>query len=183
MQAQNDGMNAVPAATIGNMLVAIVTYAYYGWNAVGGAVAARNTARFSSAVFALALASRFHSRFGRDYVPVIKAFVAAHIVHFATVIAFHAILGKLTTPMFWGVSSTGAILLTATALTITKMPRTHLALTYVVWLAFMLALGSGVAQKPLLEGPFFAMVALAMVTHLANVFRTRKLPASAASAS
>lgn len=170
---------SILVATAANIVVAIATYAYYGWNAVGGAVAARNTARLSSVFFAVALAAHFHSRFGRDYVALIKAFVAAHVVHYATVIAYHAILDKLATPMFWGVSSTGAILLATTALTLTKMPRTHLALTYVIWLAFMVALGSRVAQKPLFEGPFVALVALAMVIHVVNALRTRKITSAA----
>ena len=173
---------AVLIATLANVVVAIATYAYYGWNAVGGAVATRNTARLSSVFFAIALASHFHSRFGRDYVPLIKAFVAAHVVHYATVIAFHAILGKLATPMFWGVSSTGAILLAATALTITKMPRTHLVLTYVVWLAFMVAFTSGLAKHMLLYAPFVALLVIAILVHLVNTFRSRKISASSASA-
>jgi hypothetical protein len=160
-------------ATAANIVVAIATYIYYGWNGVGGAVAARNTARLSSVFFAVALASHFHSRFGRDYVPLIKAFVAAHVVHYTTVIAFHAILDKLATSMFWSVSSTGAILLAATALTIAKAPRTHLVLTYVVWLAFMLAFTSGLAKHMLLYAPFVALLVLAMVVHIANAFRKR----------
>jgi hypothetical protein len=171
---------SVLIATAANLVLALATYAYYGWH-LGGAVAARNTARLSSVFFAVALASHFHSRYGRDYLALIKAFIAAHIVHFGTVIAYHAIIGKLTTPMFWAIGSTGTILLAATALTITKMPRTHLGLTYVIWLAFMVALGSNVMKRPMVDGPFVAVVALAMVIHVANARRTRKI-ASAASA-
>jgi hypothetical protein len=169
-------------AAVANIVVAIAAYLFYGWNVVGGAVAARNTARLSSVLFAVALASHFHSRYGRDYVALIKVFIAAHIVHFGTVVAYHAILGKLSTPMFWGIASTGSILLGATALTITKMPRTHLGLTYVIWLAFMVALGSRISKDPLLEGPFLALVVLAMLIHFANAIRRRKIDASAASA-
>jgi len=172
---------SVLIATTANIAIALATYVYYGWNAVGGAVAARNTARFSSVCFAIALASHFHSRYGRDYVALIKAFIAAHVVHFATVIAYHQILGKLGTPMFWMIASTGTVLLLATALTIAKMPRTHLSLTYLIWLAFMVALGSRVMKRPMVEGPFLALVGLAMVIHAANAVRTRKI-ASAASA-
>jgi hypothetical protein len=173
---------SIAIAAVTNSLLAIATYAYYGWNAVGAAVAARNTARFSSLFFAVALASHFHSRFGHDYVPLIKAFVAAHIIHFATVVAYHQILGKLGTPMFWATASTGTILLTATALTITKMPRTHLALTYFIWLAFMVALASNAVKRPLVDGPFVALVALAMVIHMSNALRQRKMSISVASA-
>lgn len=172
---------SVIIATVANLLVAIATYAYYGWNVVGGAVAARNTARFSSVCFAIALAAHFHRRYGREYVSLIKAFIAAHSVHFASVIAYHAMIDKLGGWMFWAIASTGTILLAATALTITKMPRTHLGLTYFIWLAFMVALGSNALKRPLVDGPFVAVVALAMLIHVANALRTRKI-ASAASA-
>jgi hypothetical protein len=173
---------AIPLAIIGNLVVAVTTYVYYGWNAVGGAVAARNTARFSSMFFVVALAAHFHSRFGRDYLSLIKAFIAAHVIHFGTVIAYHHIVGKLGTPMFWGIASTGTVLLAATALTMTKAPRSHLALTYVIWLAFMIAFGSNLMKRMLLEGPLVALLALAMIIHLANAFRGRKTSTSAASA-
>ena len=179
---QNGRVNgALLFATIGNILIALATYVYYGWNVVGGAVAARNTARFSSVCFAIALASHFHSRYGRDYVALIKAFIAAHVVHFATVIAYHAMIYKLGEWMFWAIASTGTVLLTATALTITKMPRTHLGLTYFICLAFMVALGSNAMKRPMVDGPFVAIVALAIVIHAANALRTSKI-ASAASA-
>lgn len=180
---QNGGMKPVVlAATVGNIVVAGATYAYYGWNAVGTDIGARNTARFSALIFIIALAAHHHSRFGRDYVPLIKAFVAAHVVHFGTVIAYHLVLGKLSNPMFLAAASAGAILLTATALTITKAPRAHVGLTYVVWLAFMIAFGSNLTKRTLPEGPLMALLALAMLIHLVNVFRMRKISASAASA-
>jgi succinate dehydrogenase hydrophobic anchor subunit len=97
------------------------------------------------------------------------------------VIAYHQILGKLGTPMFWMIASTGTILLLATALTITKMPRAHLGLSYVIWLAFVVALGSNTMKRPMVDGPFLALVVLGMVIHAANAVRTRKI-ASAASA-
>jgi hypothetical protein len=178
----NQRVSSILIATAANIVVAVVSYVYYGWNVVGGAVAARNTARFSSVCFAIALASHFHSRYGRDYTALIKAFIAAHVVHFATVIAYHQILGKLGTPMFSIIASTGTILLLATALTVTRMPRAHLGLTYVIWLAFMVALGSNTMKRPMVDGPFVTLVAFAMVIHAANAVRMRKI-ASAASAS
>ena len=173
---------SVLIATTANLVIALATYIYYGWNAIGGAVAARNTARFSALFFAVALAAHFHSRYGRDYLALIKGFIAAHIVHFGTVIAYHQILGKLGTPMFWGIASTGTALLAAIALTMTKAPRTHLGLTYVVWLAFMVALGSNAMKRFVVDGPFVAVVALAMVLHVVIAVRLRKISASAASA-
>ena len=168
-------------ATVANITITIATYVYYGWNAVGGAVTARNTARFSAVLFAVALTAHFHRRFGRDYVPLIQAFIAAHVVHFGTVIGYHVILGALANPRFIVAASAGSILLAATALTITKAPRTHLGLTYVIWLAFMIAFGSNALKRPVVDGPFVVVVAVAMVVHVANAMRTRKV-SSAASA-
>jgi hypothetical protein len=166
-------------ATVTNSAIAVATYAYYGINFGSGRIAARNTARFSAVCFAIALAAHFHGRYGRAYVSLIKAFIAAHIVHFATVIAYHALIGKVGEWMFWGIASTGSILLAATALTITKMPRTHLGLTYFIWLAFMVALGSNALNRPLVDGPFVAVIAVAMLIHVANALRTRKITSAA----
>ena len=161
---------ALLLAIVGNLAVAAATYVYYGWNVVGGTVAARNTARFSAVFFAVALAAHFHRRFGRDYLSLIRAFVAAHVIHFGTVIAYHQILGKLGTPMFWAIASTGTALLAATALTMTKAPRMHLVLTYVVWLAFMIAFGSNLMKRSVPEAPILVLLALAMTIHLMNAF-------------
>lgn len=171
---------ALLLAILGNLAIAAATYVYYGWNAVGGAVAARNTARFSAVLFAVALAAHFHRRFGRDYSSLIKAFVVVHVIHFGTVIAYHQILGKLGTPMFWGIASTGTALLAATALTMTKAPRTHLGLTYVVWLAFMIAFGSNVMKRSVPEAPILALLAFAMAIHLVNAFRKTSVAAASA---
>ena len=160
-------------ATVANLAIAVATYAYYGIHIAAGATAARNTARFSSVVFAVALAAHVHPRFGNHYVALLRAFVAAHIVHFATVIAYHWMIFKLDTPMFWGIASTGFLLLAATALTLTKMPRTHLALTYVIALAFAIALGSGLGKYPFANGPLVALLFGAIVIHATNAFRAR----------
>lgn len=168
-------------ATITNIAIALATYAYYGINFGSGRIAARNTARFSAICFALALAAHFHSRYGRDYVALIKGFVAAHIVHFAAVLAYHAMIYKLEEWMFWAIASTGTSLLAATALTIRRAPRAHLVVTYVVWAAFMVAFGSNVMKRALPEAPILVLLALAMTIHAVNGLRTRKI-ASAASA-
>jgi hypothetical protein len=179
----NGGVNTrVAFAAAANALVAIATFLYLGLNVVGGAAAARNTARFSSIVFAIALAARFHRRFACYYVSLLYAFVAAHVVHFGTVIAFHALLGKLLNPMFLGVATGGSLLIAATALTVARAPKSHLVLTYVIWLSFVVALSSRLSKHLLPEAPLIALLAVAMIAHLRNLVTKREPSATSASA-
>jgi hypothetical protein len=76
-------------ALAGNAVVAGATYVHYGWNGVGTAVAARNTARFSAIVFIVAFVSLRSERLSRHFWALVTAFVAAHYLHLATVIIHH----------------------------------------------------------------------------------------------
>ena len=62
-------------------LMVALTLAWYGSGPDGVGVAMRNSARFSSVVFAVALAARV----GLRAVGWMHAFVVAHVVHYATV--------------------------------------------------------------------------------------------------
>jgi hypothetical protein len=160
-----------------NAAVAVATYVYVGFNAAGGAAAARNTARFSSVVFAVALATHFHRRFGTRYILWLYSFVAAHLVHFGSVIAFHALARQLANPMFLGVAAGGSLLLAATALTTSRLPRFHTALVYVIWLSFMVALSSRLSQHLLPETLLLAFLLIAMGVHLAQRFTKSQVAA------
>ncbi len=77
-------------AVAANCLVAGATYAVQGWNAAGAHAAARNTARFSLAWFVVAFAAPALTRFIRNLpaeAVLIRSFVGAHVVHFATVLS------------------------------------------------------------------------------------------------
>jgi hypothetical protein len=77
-------------ATIGNLAVTAVTLVLGGWAAGGAHAAARNTARFSALWFMAGLAAPGLGRWVRGMpaeARMIQAFVAAHLVHFATVAA------------------------------------------------------------------------------------------------
>jgi hypothetical protein len=76
-------------AVLGNALVATAAFAVYGWNADGAHSAARSTARFSALWFMVGFAAPGLARWVRDLpapAHLIQSFVAAHMVHFATVI-------------------------------------------------------------------------------------------------
>ncbi|HYL15578.1 MAG TPA: hypothetical protein VEV41_21270 [Terriglobales bacterium] len=77
-------------AFLANCVVAGLTCAARGWSAAGAHAAARNTARFSALWFIVAFAAPGLVRIVRSLpneVRLIQAFVVAHIVHFAAVVA------------------------------------------------------------------------------------------------
>lgn len=77
-------------AAASNIGVALATVAARGWNAAGAHAAARNTARFSCLWFVVAFAAPGLARLVRRLpagARLVQAFVAAHLVHFATVAA------------------------------------------------------------------------------------------------
>lgn len=75
----------VPAATFGALLVVALTLLAFGAGPEGTLLAARNTARFSSLVFSLALLAWAA---GRAAAPALTwAFVSAHLVHYGAVFA------------------------------------------------------------------------------------------------
>jgi hypothetical protein len=72
----------------GNLAVAATTLAVMGWSSPGLHADARNTARFSAAWCAVALAGPFLRTFSTwPESRLIQAFVAAHLVHFFSVVA------------------------------------------------------------------------------------------------
>ena len=75
-------------AIVSNLVVATVTFLFYGWNVAAAHAAARNTARFSGLWFLLAFAAPGLRRIVAslpDDVRLVRSFVAAHMVHFAVV--------------------------------------------------------------------------------------------------
>jgi hypothetical protein len=180
-------MNApVVVATLGNAAVAIATYAYYGVNDIGALVAARNTARFSALVFLAYFVARSGSvqRVRANYVTYAFAFLAAHYVHFTTIIARHFIsrftlAQALPRLPIWLV---GLSLVTITAISAGRWKRTNAIFTYLVWMAFMIAFVCNLSKRLLPEAPLVLLLTVAMLIHLANALRNRKISASSASA-
>ena len=88
-QAQVSRRTLVMWAIAANTLVAAIAFALYGWTAIGAHVAARSTARISVLVFLVAFAQPGLARWVDSlpsYVALVHAFVAAHCVHFVTVL-------------------------------------------------------------------------------------------------
>jgi multidrug transporter EmrE-like cation transporter len=78
----------IVCATLLNILVATGAFLVFGWNSAGAHAAARYTARLSVAIFVLAFAqSGLTSRLPRlpSYASMVRAFLGAHCVHFASV--------------------------------------------------------------------------------------------------
>ena len=83
-------------AVAGNSLVCAVTFAIRGWNAGSAHAAARNTARFSMLWFIVGFGAPGVTRLVRTLpteARLIQAFLAAHVVHFATVSILIATFG------------------------------------------------------------------------------------------
>jgi hypothetical protein len=172
----------INVAAVVNLVVALVTYAILGWTAFGGGAAARNTARFSSVLFALALATHFHPRFGKQYRTLFMCFVAAHGVHYGTVVVYHLLLGRLVNLPFLVIGSVGFLLLLGAAITLTRMPRVHLVLSYVIWAGFAVALASNIRKHPLPDALLATVMTFAMVVHGVYAFRRRPISTSVTTA-
>ncbi len=81
-------------AVIGNCVVVALSFAVSGWNATGASSATRNTARFAIAFFLAGLASPGLKRWIRsfpEHFTLIKAFVAAQMIHFGCVALLHTL--------------------------------------------------------------------------------------------
>lgn len=180
-------MNApMVVAALGNAAVAIATYAYYGVNETGALVAARNTARFSALVFLAYFIARSASVqwMRANYVTCALAFLAAHYVHFTTIVARHFIshftfAQALSRLPIWLV---GLSLVTITAISAGRWKRTNAIFTYLVWAAFMIAFTSNLVKRPLPEAPLLVLLVLAIVVHIANTVRRHGENARRASA-
>lgn len=164
-------------AALANAVVGAVTYFYYGVNAVGFAVGARNTARFSGLIFAIAFVARSarNERLRGAYVPLVLAFLTAHYLHFATVIALHwlSIPHGLHLLFVKNIAAPigGMALVTIAALSAGRWPRTNAVFMYLVWAGFMLGFSSSIEKRPFVEGPFVAMMIAAMGLHLYQNFK------------
>ena len=110
------GRSALMIAVAGNGIVAGLSWAWYGWNMGGVHVAARNTARFSALWFMAGFAAPGLVRWIRGWpaeAALLQAFVAAHMVHYASVIAVLAFdpAHLLHHPITAGVAIVGGFLL------------------------------------------------------------------------
>jgi len=159
----------IAVAAFGDALVAALTLLYYGENAMGAQVAARNTARFSGFVFALALAS-LSGRFGNSKA-LILGFVAAHYVHFGAVI-HRAVVMKYPLFMPPGVFAlaAGFTLVTLVGLLASAGSRAarsvHAICFYIVWVAFVVAFGSNAMEYGVPSAVMLAVVLLAMAVRV-----------------
>lgn len=171
------GMGAIAlvvTSSIGAALVAAVTLLSAGTDAPGALLAARNTARFSSVVFALALLvssvdrSRFPSLAARR-VALWWSFVAAHLVHYAMVV-FQIFVNPqarrhlLELPGIvvaaLGFSLVLVIGFTAAARTRAQAVWNRIA-TWTAAVSFLLALGTGASRGHRIDVALTAAMALA----------------------
>lgn len=148
------------AAAASNIGVAAATLVTRGWNAAGAHAAARNTARFSCLWFVAAFAAPGLARLVRGLpagARLVQAFVAAHLVHFATVAALIAAFERAHLAEQPGQAA--AILLIGFSVVvgagITALPRPwrvysaiHQVTLYLIFLIFFLAFARN-AVKPL----------------------------------
>jgi hypothetical protein len=146
------------AATIVGVIVTALAYAFSP-TLIGGAIAAtRDSARFSGLVFALALVARASrpALLARNKAGLTLAFVAAHGVHFGTIIARAAIepgnpLGHFALQnvlvLGFGFGITGVIAFTARAKS-RPGSRTNAVAFYIVWALFAVAFGASFRTSP-----------------------------------
>jgi hypothetical protein len=145
------GRSALMIAVAGNGIVAGLSWAWYGWNMGGVHVAARNTARFSALWFMAGFAAPGLVRWIRGWpaeAALLQAFVAAHMVHYASVIAVLAFdpAHLLHHPITAGVAIVGGFLLVL-GVGLTAKPRAaelygylHRFLVYAIFLVFFAGL-------------------------------------------
>ncbi len=110
------GRSALMIAVAGNGIVARLSWAWYGWNMGGVHLAAGHTARFSARWFMAGFAAPGLVRWIRGWpaeAALLQAFVAAHMVHYASVIAVLAFdpAHLLHHPITAGVAIVGGFLL------------------------------------------------------------------------
>jgi hypothetical protein len=142
------GRSALMIAVAGSGVVACLSWAGYGWNMVGVHVAARNTARFSALGFAAGFAAPGMVRWIRGWpaeATLLPAFVAAHMVHYASVVAVLAFdpAHLLHHPITAGVGIAGGFLLVL-GVGLTAKPRAsglygylHGFLLYAIFFVFL----------------------------------------------
>ena len=146
---------AIFLSTAAATAVAAAAYLYGEGSAPALALAARNTARFSGFVFALALlarSSRFPALFAARW-PLFWAFIAAHGVHFAAVLVvasldashpLHQFTLKVAVTLAGGFGIVLTTAMTAGAADVPFHSRYHTFFFYLVALLFLVAFASGV---------------------------------------
>jgi hypothetical protein len=171
-------------AFIGNVLVAATTYAVLGWNSASAHAGARNTARFSVLWLAAGLAVPGLSRLLRslpEEARLIQAFLAAHIVHFASVALVLAVFDRHHVAKHpietAAVVVVGFSLVVTTGLTATPRPSrlytaVHTITLYTVFLIFFAAFVHN-PYHPLRLGAI--PLALALLLRAAGRLHTRTI--------
>jgi len=145
------GRSALMIAVAGNGIVLCLSWVVYGWNLAGVHVAARNTARLSALWFLPGFVAPGLVRWIRGWpaeTGLLEAFVAAHMVHYGSVLAVLAFdpAHLLHHPIAAGVAIAGGFLLVL-GLGLTAPPRAselygylHRFLLYVIFLVFFVGL-------------------------------------------
>ncbi len=164
---------AIWTATAATALVAAASLLMWGWDPEGLASAARNTARFSGIVFALALLSRsanWPNLFARRW-SLFFAFVAAHGVHYAAVLMLavfdtghelHQLKPAAIVTLSGGFGLLLAAAMTAGTSTEPFRSRVHTGVFYLLGLIFLVGFGSRMLHAPA-SGVVFGVVLLAFV--------------------
>lgn len=147
--------SAIWTSTAVATVIALAAYFYAGADKTALAFTARNTARFSGFLFALALGARsprFAPWFAQRW-PLFWAFIAAHGVHFVSVLAIiifdpshplRASLLRLAITLAAGYGIVLAAAMTAGPADAPFHSRVHTVLFYGVALLFAVAFASGV---------------------------------------
>lgn len=174
---------AILSATAGALAIALATYYWFGHTPEGAGVAARNTARYSGLVFALAWVMRSRQA---GAVALTYAFVAAHLIHFGTVLDLGWVdpanrLHHLD-PKAVAVLGSGVLLILLIGITNggtevrSWRARMHTFLFYVAALLFLVASGAH-AMKYWASAPTFLALLAALGYQACVVFRWREKPA------
>lgn len=175
---------SIPVVALLAVGVGAAAYLRYDAFGPGLSAAARNTARFSGVIFALALAARsprFPALFARRE-EAFWAFVTAHVVHYAFVAAV-AVLDTANPLHQMNVANavifgSGFSMLAAAALTAGPASgpfrsRAHAVFFYALGLSFAVALAAGTTKS---------VFSAAVLAALALGFLVRVIPARAAAA-
>jgi hypothetical protein len=180
------------AATILGLIVTALAYTF-SLTLVRGAIAAtRDSARFSGLVFALALIARASrpALLARNKAGLTLAFVAAHGVHFGTIIAraaiepgnplrHFALQNVLVVGFGFGITATVAFTARAKS---QAGSRTNAVAFYIVWTLFAVAFGASF-RTAAASAVMFIVVVLAMFWRVAGTFlpASRRMSAAAGS--
>jgi hypothetical protein len=134
------------AAAFCNVLIIVLCFAVYGLNTEGAGATTRNTARFAICFFLAGFAApglRKWLRWYPDSAILIRAFVAAQMVHFCSVIALHTRFAPgplhLGTPQI-AVVLAGFTIVLGAGLTATPRAQSriygaaHVVFLYLIWL-------------------------------------------------